>query len=267
MTATAARAECEFPYYPEFADVFSKYDEVTPLLAKKFAMITAVPGVRVGAYICEPLLLRDVTGMPLYNVLTFYNGYDPGVARKWNEIIKTINARRKVSASDLGEKLKFFEDEKVLWQFKAATISAYTFGCGMIEGGGSPRPLRGYNAAYEKAAAVLKNHDLLFTRMISGGYHYDQYFEFESRSGKKVAILAGFVPLNDYPTEVADLDLLTTLNEISARSLYRTVGADPGRFEEKREWWKRIDESIPDERAGQELARVTEEPVFHVKGD
>ena len=260
--ATGVRAGCEFPYYPEYADVFGRYEEVTPLLAKKYALISQPPDTNDAAYVCEPLLLRDIAGMPVYNVLSFYNGDYPDVAKKWNEVISVINAGRKVPASELGEKLKFFDDDEVRRQFSSSTISVYTFGCGTIQGGGGlPKPLYGYNAAYEKAAAVLKNHDLLFTRMISGGYHYDQYFEFESLSGKKVTILVGFVPLNDYPTEVADLDLLTTLNEISARSLYRTVGADPGRFEEKREWWKRIDESIPDEVAGQELPRVPGENV------
>jgi len=29
-----ARAACEFPYYPEFADLYSQYEEVTPAMAK-----------------------------------------------------------------------------------------------------------------------------------------------------------------------------------------------------------------------------------------
>lgn len=265
LAAAAAQAAGEFPYYPEFAEVFSQYEEVKPLLAKKYAMKTSCPGVRVGACICEPLLGRDVAGMPGSYEISLYNGDDPDIARRWNEIIKTINAGGKVSASELGEKLRFFEDDEVHWQFKSIAISAYTFGCGMLRAGGAPRALGGYNAAYEKAAATLKSRDLLFTRLMGGDVLHGRVFEFENLSGKTVAIGVAYFPSNGHATEVVDLDLLASLAKISARGLHRSVGANPARFEENRERWKRIDESIPDEVAGQELPRVPEGNVVHVE--
>jgi hypothetical protein len=256
--AAAAHAACEFPYYPEYADVFGRYEEVTPLLAKKFAIENSCPNAKPGALICEPLLRRDVAGMPGSYELSFYNGDDPDIARRWNEIIKTINVSGKVSASELGEKLNFFEDDEVHWQFKSSVISAYTFGCGMVGGGGPPGSLYGYNAAFEKAAEVLKSRDLLFTRMMTGDVIYGLVFEFESRSGETAAIAIVSCRPYDSPPEVADLALLASLAEITARSLRRGVSGDIARSERYREMWKNIDESIPDDVAGQELPRVPE---------
>jgi hypothetical protein len=44
LVAASAHAACGFPYYPEFADVFGRYDEVTPAMA-----------AAVGAHSCAPL--------------------------------------------------------------------------------------------------------------------------------------------------------------------------------------------------------------------
>jgi hypothetical protein len=203
--------------------------------------------------------------MPKYYELAFYNGDDPDVVRRWNEIIILINARSKTPASDLGEKLKFFEDKEVLWKFKACVMSAYNFGSGMRRAGGIPRSLGGYNEAYEKAAAVLKSRDLVFTGLMSGNVLHARVFEFENRSGKTVAIRVPYFPSNGYATEVADLDLLASLAKITARGIHRSVGADPAHFKQIRERWKKVDESIPDELAEKELPLITDGNVVHVE--
>ncbi len=58
LLAAAAWA-AEFPYYPEYAEVFSRYEEVTPAMA-----VAAVGGWPAEATFAEPLLLRDANGMP-----------------------------------------------------------------------------------------------------------------------------------------------------------------------------------------------------------
>jgi hypothetical protein len=57
LLAAVALAACEFPYYPEYADVFGRYDEVTPEMA--IAGIGAWPGrYTVGAQGLAPLRAR-----------------------------------------------------------------------------------------------------------------------------------------------------------------------------------------------------------------
>jgi hypothetical protein len=263
--AAASYATCEFPYYPEYADVFSQYDEVTVLLAKKFAVERGYVGTKPGAIICEPLLRRDVAGMPASYELSFYKGNDLDAARKWNDIIKTVNSGRKVPAAELGDKIKFFDDEEVYFKFQASVISAYTFGSGMYKAGGQPYGLSGYNAAYEKAADVLGTRDLFFDRVMSGDVLSSRVFEFEDRSGKSVAIGVPYYASDGCNTEVIDLDLLTSLAEITARSYHRAVGADPAEFEKKRERWRSIDENIPDELVEKEFPRTNDGNVVHVE--
>lgn len=261
----SAAVAAEFSYYPEFADVFSKYDEVTVLLAKKFAMEGGYIDTMPGAIICEPLLRRNVAGMPASYELSYYKGNDLDVVRKWNDIITTVNKGQKVPASELGDKLKYFDDDEVYFKFKASVISAYTFGCGMYKAGGQPYGLSGYNAACEKAAEVLGTGDLFFTRVMAGDVLAARVFEFENRSGKSVAVGVPYYASDGCKTEVIDLDLLASLAEISVKGLYRSIGADPARFAEYNEQWKSLDERIPDELVKKEFPRTNDDNVFHVK--
>jgi len=252
-----ALAECEFPYYPEYADRISQFDEVTPLLTKKLGMISHPWGVKPGAFICEPLLVRDIKSTPIFYALAFYKGDDVDVVKRWNEIVKKINAGSKTSASELSEEFKFFEDKDVRRLLSSSVVSAYTFGCGMIEGGGgTPESLRGYNAAYEKAAGVLNSRDLYFTRLIWGGYHFREVFEFEDRSGNKVAIVVDYVPQNEYPAAIADLGVIAADSEGLVKGWHEFIGEEPTRVEKHKDYWEIIQNKVPDDLAEQELARV-----------
>jgi hypothetical protein len=264
LAAATACVAADFLYYPEYADVFSKYDVVTVPVAKKFATERGYVDTKPGAIICEPLLRRDVAGMPTSYELSFYNGNDLDAARRWNDIIKTVNSGCKTTASELGEKFKFFDDDEVYFRFKSCVISAYTFGSGILRAGGQPYGLAGYNAAYEKAAEVLGTRDLFFVRVIGGGALAARVFEFENRSGKSVAVGVPYYASDDCETEVIDLGLLASLAEISARSLHRSIGADPARFAEYDEYWKNLDERIPDELVEIEFPRTNDDNVFRL---
>jgi hypothetical protein len=99
--AAAGHAACEFPYYPEFADVFSQYDEVTPAMA--IAGIGAWP--EEATTFVEPLLLRDANGMPYCYMIEAFPADEAELVARWNEVVAKLNAGARLPAAELAAEL------------------------------------------------------------------------------------------------------------------------------------------------------------------
>ena len=194
--AAVAHAGCEFPYYPEYADLFSQYDEVTPAMAKAAAIKEAKE------FAAEPVLLRDVTGMPYCYVVTVYENYDAVKVKrieKWDKVIKSINAGDKI---DAGELSRFFANYYFGFYDTASRIhltGAYTFEETRIGISGRKGVIllpalvpcfAGYIAAYSEAMLHFGYVPFYFTRVITFGTNAVQIFEFENEQGEKLSVLA-----------------------------------------------------------------------------
>jgi hypothetical protein len=261
-----AHAACEFPYYPEYADRISEYEIVSPLLAKKFALEHPHPYAGAGSALCEPLLVRDIEGAPFFYSVTFYNGGDDNVAKKWNEIVAALQSIGKTPAADLAEKISFFEAADIRSKFRSITVSAYTFGTGPYSMyAGIPKPVRGYKTAYAKAQKELGAEDIYFSRLIGASYVENQIFEFENRSGEKVAVHVTVTGRYRYQAVIADLKGNGAQAKAVAKGWYDFLVSDPDSANRRRVKWGEIDRKVPDDLAGQELPRVTGENVGHIE--
>jgi len=246
--AAAAVAECDFPYYPEYADRISQYDIVSPLLAKKFALEHPHPYAGARSVLCEPLLVRDIEGAPFFYSVTFYNGGDDNVAKKWNEVVAIFQSTAKSSARELAEKISFFGAEDVSGEFYSMTISAYTFGTGPYKMySGIPYTVRGYETAYAKAQKELGAEDIYFSRLIGASYVENQIFEFENGSGEKVAVHVTLNLRSQFEAVIADLQGNAAQAKGVAKGWYDFLVSEPDSANKRRVKWEEIDRKIPDE--------------------
>ncbi len=255
--AATAFAECDFPYYPEYADVYSQYDEVTPLMAKKAAMVAPPFGVGPDAIICEPLLVRDINRMPIFYAVAIYSGGELNDVKKWNAIIREINAGKKIPAAELAEKLKYFSEEEVRLKFNTLTVTTYTFDVNARNGyGGTPMALRGYFAAYAKAKELLNSPAIYFVRIISASFTHKQILEFENDAGNKVYIKVKCIGGYEHSAEVADLEKNAAKTRRLVEGWYTAIKDGDGPVAENLERWFNTQERIEDERANEEFPRI-----------
>jgi hypothetical protein len=264
LAATAAG--CEFPYYPEYADRISQYEIVSPLLAKKFALEHPHPDAGAASVLCEPLLVRDIVGTPFFYSVTFYNGGDDDVAKKWNEVVAVLQLTGKKPAADLAEKISFFEAADIRSKFRSITVSAYTFGTGPYSMyAGIPKPVRGHKTAYAQAQREFGSEDIYFSRLIGASYVENQIFEFENGSGEKVAIHVTLNLRSQFEAVIADLEGNAAQAKAVAKGWYDFLVSDPDSANRRRVKWEEINVKVPDEVAGQELPRITGENVGHIE--
>lgn len=256
VCAAAAFAECEFPYYPEFAEVVSQFDEVTPLMAKKAVMAEPCLGIDPGDVVCEPLLMRDVTGMPLCYMVGTYRGDDLDVAKRWNALVTRLNAGEEIDAQELAEECSFFYSDETRSLFANRSLAAYTFFSPTSAGSDRSPPfaLVGYADAYATAKEAFPGERLRFTKIIGAGWAYIQIFEFQNPEGGKSRVLYEANGLK--PTLSPDLDeeankVRGWLKRMTIRIIY-----NPEEAEENRSYWRKVAEKVPDELAGREFPEV-----------
>lgn len=232
----AAYAACEFPYYPEFADEFSKVEEVTPLLAKKVVM--ARPFIcPVGAVVCEPLVVRDIAGKPLWIFVAAYRGDDLEYVDRRNAIARKLNAGERLEAADLAAEVKAYYAGDYGKALFCKGTGAYTCeDLGRLVTEGFFPPLSGYRSAYRVAASELGAEDFYFTRIIAFGDYTVQIFEFEDDAGEKTAVMVD-EHRHAYP---ADLEENAAVMREALRRRYNWFKENPDKAELNRERRQRI---------------------------
>ena len=253
LAAAAAHAECEFPYYPEYAGEFAKVEEVTPLLAKKVLM-TRPFICPAGAIVCEPLVLRDIVGKPTWISINAYAGDDLSLVDRYNGIVRRLNAGERLEASALEQDLSYFKGSG---EFAWVTLGAYTvhsLGFPAASYGALPA-LGDFRPTLAFAREELGSEDLCLNRIVGIGFSLWQAFEFEAPTGETVIVeyeaCGGDVHLLDIEKftagcrEAAKLDV----------SIIERFEAS-GRLEERLREWAEIDAGIPDEVAAEEYVRI-----------
>lgn len=253
VCGTAALAECEFPYYPEFADRFCEYEEVTPLMATKAVMVNHSIGQEPGDIVCEPLLIKTIVEMPTYYIFATYSGDNLGTVRKWNAIVSEINGASRLAAIELAEKLRPFFDDEVFSQFTWVSIPTYTFlSTFKAASGGIPSALWGYEEAYEKATELYGNDDFDFVRIVALGHAHVQAFEFADDSGETVTI-----EVDKYErASLADLEEMNEKMRDWVRNWYELFHADPDLIERNARRWRELELEVPDEAAQKEFPQI-----------
>ena len=251
--AGAAWAASEFPYYPEYADLFSQYDEVTPVMAKKVAIASPHFNNGPDEIVCEPLLIKDIAGKPLCYMVASYHGSDLNVVSKWNNVIEIINTGRKTRAADLAREVAYFYGTDLFRDFSGLVIGPHTLeGTVLLIAEGFFPVLAGFNGAYEAAARITGNGDLYFSRIIGASYYTVQIFEFEDGDGEKVAIMVDkyLQPrLADLSKNAADMHGLV-------KHLYESYTDNPEKAEFNREDWENTLERVADDVAADEYPRI-----------
>ena len=244
----------DFSYYPEYADVFSRYDEVTPEMA--VAAVGAWPGT---ATFAEPLLLRDVNGMPFCYMVEAFPPKSAEPVARWNGVIAKVNAGGRIPAAELAAELEALYDVEYapfrfgepaetrdgqrnpLIDYAGAVVSTFTFDSPASKlgaSGGPPFPaLHGYAQAYRAAVERYgAGAAVYFTRIIATGPYHVQIFEFENDAGDKVALAVGA----DYGVSVADLEESDAVMRERIRKKYESIKKDDTWAEANRADWQEI---------------------------
>ena len=257
--AAAAYATCEFPYYPEYADVFGRYDEVTPEMA--IASIGAWPGEAIFA---EALLLRDARGMPFGYMIEAFPPEEAELVARRNEVIVQLNAGGRLPAAELAaelealyaveyESFRFGEpaetgdgERNPLLDFASAIVATFTFdppGGVLGASGGPPFPaLFEYRRAFGAASDHFGGDETFyFSRIIATGpYEHHQIFEFENDAGEKVALIL------DRPLQMrlADLEEHAAVMREMVRKKYEFFKEYDVGAERNRALWREIAEGL-----------------------
>ncbi len=248
----------EFPYYPEYADVFSQYDEVTPLMA-----VAAVGGWPGGATFAEPLLLRDANGMPYCDMIEAFPAEEAELVARWNEVIAKLNAGGRLPAAELAAELealyaveyapfRFGESAEIrdgqrnpLLDFASAVVATFTFdspGGVLGASGGPPFPaLYEYGRAYRAASDQFDGDAVYLSRIIATGpFEYHQIFEFENDAGVKVAL----APDRQRRMRVADVEERASAMREEVREKYELLKKDDASAEKNHARWREIAEGL-----------------------
>jgi hypothetical protein len=249
----SAAAAAEFPYYPEYAEEFAKVEEVTPLMAKKVVMVR--PFIcPVGAVVCEPLVIRDIAGKPIWISINAYAGNDLSLVDRYNGIVRSLNAGERFYASALELDLSYFAGGA---DFAWVTLGAYTRNAPGFPAAsyGALPALSGYRTALAFAREELGNDDLYLNRIVGRGFSSGQAFEFETPTGETVIV--------DYDPCGGEV---SALDAVKAKEVRREIVksdaavierfAASGRLEERLREWAEIDAQIPDDVAADEYARI-----------
>jgi hypothetical protein len=250
-----AFAECEFPYYPAVEERFCAYEEVTPLMAVKAAILTGPQGDP--AYvICEPLNIKRLSGIPVCHQITYYRGKKIKQAQKYNEFIRRINNREKILAQEISDTLAGFRRNGFYDECRPGYVKGQTFSGAVCVFGhkGIADAFDGFDACYGKAAEVAGTNELYFTRIIGVGWTMLQYFGFETKSGKKVVIATDTQP---FPS-AHETDYKTI--EGNEKRIYERFN-DPAEYDmdvinRNLKEWREIEAAVPDEMAQEEFPEV-----------
>jgi hypothetical protein len=252
LVAASAHAACEFPYYPEYADVFGRYDEVTPVMAKKAAM--GYPGFcdNAGDVVCEPLLLKDCAGMPLCYMVGTYAAKNLYIVGKWNEVIKNVSAGEAMPAKALAEEMAFYYSEGIINRFNTLTVTPYTWNPPVLSASGGFPALVGYVAAYEAAVEHFGRDDFFFVGIIGTGYYVIQTFAFETDAGESVAL-----EVDEFgEAGLANFEKRREGSRRAVRYWYDSLIGRPEMGERNRKKWADLIQRIPDDQAKEEFPRV-----------
>jgi len=254
-TVAAAGAECEFPYYPEFADRFEEYDEVTPLMAKRRVMYRPMLYGAPGDIVCEPLLLRTETGMPYGLYVAIYKGRNKKLVRKWNAVVETFNSSEKIPADELNDRLAFFFKEKVYEEFATLVVAPYTLMQTVrASHKGVPCALRGYESGYAKARQLLHSDEIYFKRVIAIGCFQVQIFEFENDRGDVVAI-----EVDQYSVATpADMASYSEDMRTYVGNLYEGIDVNAHLVKDSVNIWRKVLAAVPEEEAAKKYPRIRE---------
>jgi len=249
----------EFPYYPEYADVFGRYEEVTPEMA--IAGIGGWPGEAIFA---EALLLRDANGMPYCYMIEAFPPEEAELVARWNEVIVKLNAGGRLPAAELAAELealyavayapfRFGEagdiddgERNPLLDFASAIVVAFTFdppGGILGASGGPPFPaLYEYGRAYRAASEHFGGDETFyFSRIIATGpFQYHQIFEFENDAGEKVALAVDA----DYGVSIAEVEEHAAAMREAVREKYELLKRDDTSAERNRALWEEIAEGL-----------------------
>ncbi|MEE8640684.1 MAG: hypothetical protein V3T41_09770, partial [bacterium] len=252
--ATALGAACEFPYYPEYADVFGRYDEVTPEMA-----IAGIGGWPGEATFAEALLLRDANGMPFCYMIEAFPAEEAELVARWNEVIAKLNAGGRLPAAELAAELealyaveyapfRFGEPAEIrdgqrnpLLDFAGAVVATFTFdppGGVLGASGGPPFPaLYEYPRAYLAACDQFDGDAVYFSRIIATGpFEYHQIFEFENDAGVKVAL----GPDHQRRMHVADLEEHASAMREAVRKKYELLQKDAAWADKNHARWREL---------------------------
>jgi hypothetical protein len=257
--AAVAGAGCEFPYYPEYADIFGRYDEVTPEMA--IAGIGGWPGEAIFA---EALLLRDANGMPYCYMIEAFPPKEAELVARWDAVIAKLNAGGRLPAAELATELealyavdyapfRFGEAVDIgdgqrnpLLDFASATVAAFTFdppGGILGASGGPPFPaLYEYRQAYAAAADHFDgDQTFYFSRIIATGpFENHQIFEFENDTGDKIAL----GPDRQGQIRVADVEEHAAAMREKVREKYELFTEYDVGAERNRALWEEIAEGL-----------------------
>lgn len=252
--AAAAHAACEFPYYPEYADVFGRYDEVTPEMA-----IAGIGGWPGEATFVEALLLHDANGMPYCYMIEAFPAEEAELVARWNAVIAKLNAGARLPAAELAVELealyaveyapfRFGEGAEMydrlrnpLCDFASAIVVAFTFdppGGVLGASGGPPFPaLFEYRRAYVAACDRFGGDAFYLSRIIATGpFEYHQIFEFENDAGLKVAL----APDREGRMRVEDVAEHAAAMREKVREKYELLKKDDTNAERNRALWEEI---------------------------
>jgi len=251
-TLTAAAGAGEFPYYPEYADVFSQYDEITPLMAKKQVINEPMVGFDPGNVVCEPLVIRDVNDMPFCYMIATYRGEDLEVARRWNALVTAVNEGEDINAAKLAEEIYYFETPEIVASFGRQTIPVFTFGGPMHRASdkGIPFAFTYYDEAYAKAKLTLGDAEIYLVRIIGRSYDYYQAFEFRSVGGGNVIITVNH---GNEEVEVADEEVIARQALECVEWWADGVTINREQAEENHRFWLKLDAEVPDEKVVKEF--------------
>jgi hypothetical protein len=257
--AAAAAAAAEFPYYPEYADVFGRYDEVTPEMA-----IAGIGGWPGEATFAEPLLLRDANGMPFCYMIEAFPPKDGELVARWNEVIVKLNAGARLPAAELAAELEALYaveyepfrfgkagetgdgQRNPLLDFASAAVATFTFdppGGILGASGGPPFPaLYEYGRAYRAASEHFGGDEAFyFSRIIATGpFEHHQIFEFENDAGEKVALM----PDRQLRIRLADVEEHASAMREKVRKKYEFFKEYDVGAEKNRARWEEIAEGL-----------------------
>jgi hypothetical protein len=253
-TIVTAYAECDFPYYPEYADVFSQYDEVTPLMAKKAVIASPIFGEGVKRVVCEPLILKDNEGMPFCYMVATYAGSDLTEVRMWNKLIKKINKGVKLPAAELAEEIGYLYNNEFQTHISTYVVSPYTYNPPILATSEKQFDgLAGYVSAYELATVELSGKPIFLSRIIGIGYWMAQIFVFSDSDGETTAVETD----EYYRAEKVDIDKYAVIRRNKMKATYGSLKDHRDVSEKNEKSWSLILEKVPDDEANEEFPRQT----------
>jgi hypothetical protein len=253
--AATTFADSTYPYYPDVEERFCDYKEVTPLMAVKAAMAKGPQG-DPPYVICEPLVLRHLSGIPVGYQITYYNGRNKKRAREFNKFITRINNGERILVNEIRETLEEFREKGFSEECKRGSVGGQTFWCLNAAPGGKglPSAFNGFDACYDKASYYAGTDRLYFTGFVGVSRIFLQHFKFETEAGEEIIIATGTQP---FPSP-AKINRLALANREKKLHIFLN---DPVEFDmevinRNLVEWAEIEAAVPDEMAQEEFPKV-----------